>query len=71
MNFPLDNPVMQFLYWLVNTPGIGGVIAMLLGGGSILAYALMLNWIKKGGDIREDLETYVYPTPALHHEENA
>lgn len=70
MNFPLDNPLMQFLYWLVNTPGIGGIIAMLLGGGSILAYALMLNWIKRGRLIQEEIETYVYPTPALHHEEN-
>lgn len=67
MNFPLDNPIMQFFYWLVNTPGIGGFIALLLGSSSILVYTLMLRWIKRGGEIKDEVETYTYPTPGLHH----
>lgn len=65
MNFPMEYPLMRFLYWLINTPGIGGVIVGLVGTGSMVAYSLTLFWIKQGGDA-EELEAYAYPTPALH-----
>ena len=65
MNFPMDYPIFQFFYWLVNTAGVGGVAAGLVAGGSILVYLLMLRWITRGSAARET-ETYAYPTPALH-----
>lgn len=68
MNFPMESPVFQFLYWLVNTAGMGGIVVLLVGGGSMLAYALTLRWIALGGQT-EDRETYSYPTPALHPHE--
>ncbi|MFZ0545025.1 MAG: hypothetical protein WAM60_06290 [Candidatus Promineifilaceae bacterium] len=66
MNIPFDNPVIQFLYWLLNTPGLGGIAVLLVGSGSILAYGLTLRWIKTGGELAE-VETFAYPTPALTH----
>jgi len=70
MNFPLENPIFQFLYWLVDTVGMGGVMVFLVGGGSVLAYGLALFWIYRGGQV-DDPETYTYPTPTLlgHHKE--
>lgn len=67
MNFPLHNPIFQFFYWLVNTPGVGGVVVALAGGGSLLAYGLTLRRIRAAKD--EGNETYSYPTPALHRGE--
>jgi len=64
MNFP-QTPLFRFLYWLVNTPGVGSLVVLLIGGGSILAYGLTLRWIVRGGEADEE-ETYAYPTPALH-----
>lgn len=70
MNFPMEYPIFQFFYWLVNTAGVGGIVVGLIGGGSLLAYALTLNWIAQGAQA-DETETYPYPTPALHegHEE--
>ncbi len=65
MNFPMQYPIFQFFYWLVNTAGVGGIAAALVGGGSVLAYTLTLRWIVRGGQV-DDTETYSYPTPALH-----
>jgi len=65
MNFPMEYPLFQFFYWLVNTPGLGGIAVALVGGGSVLAYALTLRWIHKGAQA-EEAETYTYPTPGLH-----
>jgi hypothetical protein len=67
MNFPLEYPIFRFFYWLVNTPGLGGIAVSMVGGGSLLAYGLILRWIRQGADAKE-VETYVYPTPALHDE---
>ncbi len=65
MNFPLDNPFYQFIYQLLNTAGIGGLIvgaeALLI----MLAVGLSLRSIVHGGRVDEP-ETYAYPTPALH-----
>lgn len=66
MNFPLDNPIFQFFYWLMNTPGIGGVVVILIVATSVLIYAGALLWIRRGGQADEP-ETYAYPTPTLHH----
>lgn len=65
MNFPMDQAVFQFFYWLVNTPGLGSVAAGLAAVGSVLAYGLVLRWIVLGGRAPE-AETYSYPTPAWH-----
>lgn len=66
MNIPFDNPVIQFLYWLLHAPGLGGIAVLLVSTGSILAYGLTLLWVKAGGDV-EETETYAYPTPTLTH----
>lgn len=68
MNFPMEHPVFQFFYWLVNTPGVGSAIVALAGTGSLLFYFLTLRSIHSAKD--EPGATYTYPTPALHqHEE--
>jgi hypothetical protein len=65
MNFPMDTPLFQYFYWLVNTPGLGGVVVSIVAGGSLMAYLWTLRGIVHAG--REDAkETYTYPTPALH-----
>ncbi len=69
MNFPMTQPIFQFFYWLVNTPGIGGLILMSFVPGVGLAAVLTLNWIKAGSAAQE-VETYSYPTPALYEEED-
>ena len=69
MNFPMEYPIFQFFYWLVNTASLGGIAVMLMGGGSVLAYALTLRWIRLGADA-DERDTYAYPTPTLHHSES-
>ena len=64
MNFP-ESPLFEFLYWLINTPPIGGIVVGLVGGGSILACGLTLRWIARGREA-DEREVYAYPTPALH-----
>ena len=65
MNFPMENPIFQFFYWLVNTAGIGsltvGFVATLAIGAAVSA----LRWIARGAQTNEP-ETYAYPTPTLH-----
>lgn len=70
MNFPLNYPFFQLLYWLVDTVGVGGAVVFLVSGGSVLAYGLTLYWIHRGGQ-DDDPETYTYPTPTLlgHHDQ--
>lgn len=65
MNFPMQYPLFQFFYWLVNTAGLGGIAVTIVGGGSVLAYFLTLRWIAQGKNA-DDAEVYSYPTPALH-----
>lgn len=64
MNFP-HSPLFEFLYWLINTPAVGGIMVGLVGGGSLLAYGLTLRWIHNGRKA-DETEVYAYPTPALH-----
>ena len=68
MNFP-DTALFSLLYALINTPGVGGIVVALLGGGVVLSIGLTLRWIVQGGKV-DELEVYAYPTPALHaHDE--
>lgn len=66
--FPTDYPLFQFLYTVINTPGFGGIAAAFLGGASVTAYLLTLRWIARGADA-DEVQTYAYPTPALHQHE--
>jgi len=69
MNFPLDFPIFRLLLWLVDTAGVGGIVVSLFGGGTLVAYGLALWWIRAGGQA-DEVDTYSYPTAALHpHEE--
>lgn len=65
MNFPLENPIFQFFYWLVNTAGLGGLTVGLIVLISVGAYGGALRWITRGAEADEP-EEYAYPTPALH-----
>ena len=64
MNFP-DTAFFTFLYRLINMPGIGSAIVLVLGSGIVLSVGLTLRWINRGGQV-DELEEYAYPTPALH-----
>lgn len=68
MNFPMQYPIFRFFYWLVNTAGLGGIVVGLVGGGSVLAYALTLRWIQKGAQV-DEAAAYTYPTAALYTHE--
>jgi hypothetical protein len=65
MNFP-ESSFFDLLYTLINTPGIGSIVAVLLAAGILIAVALTLRWIVRGAEVDEG-EEYAYPTPALHH----
>ncbi len=65
MNFP-DTAFISFLYALINTPTIGGIVVGVLAGGIVLSVGATLRWIFQGGYADEE-EVYAYPTPALHH----
>lgn len=51
MNFPLEQPIFQFFYWLVNTPGMGAVIIALVVGTAILLFIATLRWIHAARDM--------------------
>jgi hypothetical protein len=59
MNFPLEQPLFQFFYWLVNTPGVGAAVVGLLVGTAVLTFALTLRWIVSAKDAQQ--ESYPYP----------
>lgn len=63
MNFP-NSPLFDFLYWLINTAGNGGVAVGIIAGLSIISYGLTLRWIVRGAQADEK-ETYSYPTSSL------
>lgn len=58
MNFPLEQPLFQFFYWLVNTPGIGSAAVALLVGTAVVAFALTLRWIAAGKQDEEEALPY-------------
>jgi hypothetical protein len=65
MNFP-ESSLFDWLYTLINTPGVGSLIAVMLAVTILIAVALTLRWIARGAEA-DELEEYAYPTPALHH----
>ena len=65
MNFP-ESSFFDWLYILIDTPGVGSIIAVLLAVIILFAVAVTLRWIVRGADADEP-EEYAYPTPALHH----
>jgi hypothetical protein len=65
MNFPLENPIFQFFYWLVDTPGLGGLAVGLIVIVMVSGVGGALRWISRGAQADEP-ETYAYPTPSLH-----
>lgn len=65
MNFPMDRPIFQFFYFLLNTPGLGGIAVSLVAATCLTSYGLILRWIRKGAQA-DEAEEYAYPTPALH-----
>jgi hypothetical protein len=66
MHIPMENPLLQFLYFLFDTPGLGGIAVAMVGSVSITAYFFVLRWIRAGAKA-EETETYTYPTPTLTH----
>jgi len=64
MNFPLENPIYRFLYWLINTPTIGGIVALLILGTLTTAFVWALLWVINGAKADEP-ESYAYPTSSL------
>jgi len=65
MNIPPD-PILQFIYWLINTPGLGGLSVAAIILACLGSFAAVLRWIKAGAQADESA-TYAYPTSALHH----
>jgi hypothetical protein len=65
MNFP-ESSLFDWLYVLINTPGVGSLIAVMMAVTILIAVALTLRWIARGAEADEP-EEYAYPTPALHH----
>ncbi len=59
MNFPLEQPLFQFFYWLVNTAGVGAAVVGLLVGAAVTTFALTLRWIASAKDSSQ--ESYPYP----------
>ena len=68
MNFPLQYPIFQFFYWLVNTPGVGGSIVIVIGGLCTGGAFFLLRWIALAAKVGEE-ETYSFPEFVGDHEE--
>jgi hypothetical protein len=68
MNFPLQYPIFQFFYWLVNTPGVGGTLVIIIGGLCSAGAFLILRWISRAAKIGES-ETSSFPSPDFHTEQ--
>ena len=67
MNFPLENPLFRLLYWLINTAGIGGVIILVIAGGLVTTFILVMLWVTAGSYVDEP-DIYTYPTHSLLEE---
>ncbi len=70
VNFPNSQPLYQFFYWLVNTPGLGGIVLIVLTFSVVVAAIATFRWIYAGGK-GEETETYSYPTPPLYHSDES
>ncbi len=64
MSVAPDIPLLRFMLWLVNTPGVGGagVAAVILA--ALASFVAALRWIARGSQAGETL-VYAYPTPTL------
>jgi hypothetical protein len=60
------NPVLHYIYWLINTPGFGGLAVAAIILSCLGTFAVVLRWILAGAQADEP-STYTYPTSALHH----
>jgi len=69
MNFPLDNPFYHFVYQLVNTAGIGGLVVGVEALLIMIAVFFGLRYVSNGAQLDEP-EAYAYPTPALHQHDS-
>lgn len=67
MSFPMEYPIFQFFFWLLNTSGLGGLFIVLFAAGLGLVAFLVLRWVE-GGRHSQETVTYAYPTPSLHEE---
>lgn len=66
---PPDSFILRFLYWLVNTPGLGGAAVAAIVLTCLGSFLLALRWIATGRDA-DDRSSYAYPTSTLlHHRE--
>jgi len=63
-----ENPLIELLYWLLNTPGVGAFFVITLGGGLVAGFGLVLHWIARGAHASEKT-VYAYPTEGLHEQE--
>lgn len=61
-----DTFILRFLYWLVNTPGLGGVAVVAIVISCLGSFVLALRWIAAGSKVG-DSDTYAYPTSSLLH----
>jgi hypothetical protein len=68
MNFPMQYPIFQFFYWLVNTPGVGGIIVMLIGAICTGGAFFLLRWIAQAAKVGGN-ETYSFPEFTTEPEE--
>jgi len=62
MNFPIDQPLFQFFYWLINTPGVGSAIVGLIVGAAVASFAWTLRWIASAKNTAEE----AHPFPPQH-----
>ncbi|MEW6406159.1 MAG: hypothetical protein AB1649_30610 [Chloroflexota bacterium] len=58
MNFPLDQPLFQFFYWLVNTPGVGAGVIGLLILSALTTFFLTLRWIFSAKRVEQAAHAY-------------
>lgn len=59
MNFPLEQPLFQFFYWLVNTPGVGSAVVGLLVGAAVTIFVLTLRWIVSAKQVEQEALPYL------------
>ena len=65
MSMPPD-PILHSIYWLINTPGLGGLSVAAIILSCLGIFAAVLRWIAAGARADEP-STYAYPTSALLH----
>jgi hypothetical protein len=64
MNVAPDLPILRFIFWLINTPGLGGVFLVVVTFTCVGSALAALRWIVRGAEADEPI-TYAYPTSTL------